>query len=379
MSSNIPTRDDSSQGSAGPGPYGRGAVSSDEMLPPVEPPSAKFIIQLFVVPAVIVAAVVLIWFVIESLARRGEQDPDTIVAALRSNNQARFQQAKDLADMLRLPQRYPEMKTNRELAQKLAAYVDELVEARSDAEADVTMRYFLVTSLGEFHVTDGLPALIKAARADSDRDVRRRAVNALAVLAGAMAELNQPLTDENLAEVLLELADSEDSLIRSETAFAIGVVASSPGADPRIASELEALADDTYTDARFNAAIGLARVGNPRAAEGLAEMLDAESIRSSLTGEKRLNESVTDESLQAQKAYKRNMIVGNSLTAIKQLLEHDGLPADRIAVLETALRQFLEAAPEVNEPAPMPQALVEEAERTLEQVQAYGQAERDSP
>src|SRR5689334_11582536 len=105
MSSSIPSGGDPSQGG---GAYGapRPVVSSDEMLPPIEPPSAGFIIQLFVVPAVIVACVVGVWFLIESLARQGEQDPAKIVASLRSPNQARFQQAKELADMLRLKERY---------------------------------------------------------------------------------------------------------------------------------------------------------------------------------------------------------------------------------------------------------------------------------
>src|SRR5215213_1368621 len=131
MTSSIPSKTEPSQPAS---------VSSDELLPPVEPPSAGFIIQLFVVPAVIVAAVVLLWFLIESLARRSEQDPDQIVAALRSSNQARFQRAKELADMLRLPERYPELKINRELAQKLAVYLDELVEAGDSSDASVAMR-----------------------------------------------------------------------------------------------------------------------------------------------------------------------------------------------------------------------------------------------
>src|SRR5439155_23866789 len=33
----------------------------EELLPPVEPPSARFIIQLFVVPALIVALIVAVW------------------------------------------------------------------------------------------------------------------------------------------------------------------------------------------------------------------------------------------------------------------------------------------------------------------------------
>src|SRR5687768_581572 len=116
MSSSIPSPNDPSQLKSGERYAPSHSVSSDELLPPVEPPSAGFIIQLFVIPAVIVAAVVLFWFVIESLARSGEQDPDQIVRDLRSNNQARFQRAKDLADMLRLPQRYPKLKVSHELA-----------------------------------------------------------------------------------------------------------------------------------------------------------------------------------------------------------------------------------------------------------------------
>ncbi|RIK77218.1 MAG: hypothetical protein DCC67_12930 [Planctomycetota bacterium] len=365
MSSSLPSRDGSSQGSA-PERYGRGAVSSDELLPPVEPPSAAFLMQLFVVPAVIVAAVVLVWFVIESLARRGEQDPDQIVAALRSNNQARFQQAKDLADMLRLPQRYPQIKTNRELAQKIAEYVNELVAAGSTAEADVTMRYFLVTALGEFHVPDGLPALIGAALNDPERDVRRRAINALAVLAGSMAERGQPLASEKLTAALLELAEDRDPLIRSEAAFTIGVVAAAPGADPRLAAALETLADDAYTDARFNAAVGLVRIGSPRAADALAEMLDPDSIRASLAGEKPLNASVTAEAVEANKTNKRNTILNTALDGIKQLLERPELPPESAATLRQALRRFLEAAPEMNQPAPVPRELIEKAGRALQ-------------
>jgi hypothetical protein len=204
-------------------------------LPPVEPPSAGFIIQLFVIPALIVAAVVLLWFVIESLARSGEQDPDKIVSELRSNNQARFQRAKELAEMLRLPQRYPKLKVSHELAEKLAEYLDELVEEGDDSDAAIAMRYFLATALGEFHVDDGLPVLVKTALDDRERDVRRRAINAIAVLVDAMANLKppRPIVSEELIEALVQLADDQDELIRSETAFALGVAAAPPKAEPQ--------------------------------------------------------------------------------------------------------------------------------------------------
>lgn len=373
MSSSIPPQNEFSQGVVdADNRYARARSSSDELLPPVEPPSAGFIIQLFVIPAVIVAAVVAIWFVIESLARRGEQDPAVIVAALKSNNQARFQQAKELADMLRLPQRYPEMKASHDLSHQIATYVDELVAAGRPEDAEVTMRIFLVTALGEFHVDDGLPSLLNAAQNDPERDVRRRAINAIAVLAGAMAGLKppQPLESEELTEALLKLADDQDELVRSETTFAIGVVAGTPDADPRLGEKLVELADDPYTDARFNAAAALARLGSPAAPAAVAEMFDADSLASSLSGEKALTEEVTEEALAAQKAFKRNMILSSALKSTNQLLATPALPAKAFAPLETAVEGFLKSLEKLQKTGPLPDELVDEAERTLVRVKA---------
>jgi len=347
-------------------------MSSDELLPPVEPPDAKFILQLFVVPAVIVAAVVLFWFVIESLARTGEEDVDQIVAALRSNNQARFQKANDLANMLRMPQRYPRLKTNRELAQKLAVLLDEQEAAADDAESAIRMRMFLASALGEFHVDDGLEALINAALNDPERDVRRKAVNSIAVLAGEMSQLSPPapLGGEKLVAALVKLAEDQDELIRSETAFALGVAALAPEADPRLVAALESLIDDPYTDARFNAAAAAARLGHPSAATAVAEMLDAESLATSLASEKAQAENVDERTLASQRAFKRNTIVNSALSAIEMLVAKKSLSAEDRQTLETALEEFIAAAPEVQQPAPLPKALVEGARRTLADVQS---------
>jgi HEAT repeat protein len=274
--------------------------------------------------------------------------------------------------MLQSPQRYPELKTNHELAQKLAALLDEQVTAGDDAEAAVTKRNFLCTALGEFHVDDGLGVLLKAARRDPQRDVRRRAVNAVAVLAGALGELKPPqyLKGDELVEALTALADDPDELIRSETAFALGVAAAGPDADPRLVAKLEELADDPYTDARFNAAVGLARLGNPRAGAALAEMLDAESIAASLSGEKAMTEEVSAEELRRQKAYKRNSIISNALSAIKLLLNHEGLPEATLEQLDGALTRFIASAPQIADPAPIAKEQLEAARQTLEQVRA---------
>ena len=52
-------------------------------LPPVEAPSAGFVIQLFVIPAVVVAVVIMVWLLFGKLAG-GERDPAEYVRRLRT-------------------------------------------------------------------------------------------------------------------------------------------------------------------------------------------------------------------------------------------------------------------------------------------------------
>jgi hypothetical protein len=348
-------------------------VSPDQLLPPVEPPSAGFLLQLFVVPAIIVACVVLVWFGIETLARSGQQDPAEIVAGLRSANG--FQQAKDLADMLAVPERYAKLRDSRELAQGVAKYVDEMIAAAGDAnrgqDADsaITMRYILVTLLGEMHVDDGMPALIKAATSDPERDVRRKAINAIAVLVGTLREASpeQYVASGELVDALVTLASDQDELLRSETAFAIGVAAQTKDADPRLVEELERLADDPYTDARFNAAVGLARMGSPLAPQAVAEMFDFEALAASIGGEKAITAEQSPEQLRGQQAYKRNTIVSSALSAVGMVLKSDP-PAATLAPLQTALEKFIADAPQIQDPAPVPREQVDAAKRMLERV-----------
>ena len=59
-----------------------------ENLPPVQPPSAGFIMQLFLVPGLIVAAVIAVWALFGKLSA-SEQDWRHLVAEVRSNNEHR--------------------------------------------------------------------------------------------------------------------------------------------------------------------------------------------------------------------------------------------------------------------------------------------------
>src|SRR6516165_6784046 len=54
-------------------------------LPPVEAPSASFVVQLFVIPAVVVAVVIVVWLLFGKLAG-GERDATEYVRQLRAPN-----------------------------------------------------------------------------------------------------------------------------------------------------------------------------------------------------------------------------------------------------------------------------------------------------
>src|SRR3954469_10482564 len=73
-----------------------GPLLSD--LPPVEAPSAGFIVQLFVIPAVVVAVVIVVWLLFGKLAG-GERDAREYVRLLRSP-EANWRAAFELASLI---------------------------------------------------------------------------------------------------------------------------------------------------------------------------------------------------------------------------------------------------------------------------------------
>jgi hypothetical protein len=351
-------------GSEKPGPAS--SLAADELLPPIEAPSGAFLLQLFVIPAVIVAAVVGLWLLVNSLVNRGATDPQAIVGVLRSSSQARFQKAKELADMLRMDQQYPHLKEDHELAGALADMLDTMRESGDEGESAVTMRWIVCGALGQFHVDDGLPALIGAARKDPDKDVRRKAIGAIATLSQSLQQLDPPqaLEHPELVPTLVALANqADDDLVRSETAFALGVLAKAPDADPAYLGELELLLEDFYPDARYNAATGLARLGDLRSIPTIIEMLDLDSIVGSVEGEQPFNEQVSQASLARQRGEKRDLILVNALKAVASLRE--GHSAQQLMPLRTAVEGFVTRAPGIDQPTKIPQSLIKAAEQVL--------------
>ena len=288
-------------------PESRG-LSPDDALPPVEPPSASFILQLFIVPGVIVLVVVMIWVMFNWLAQKGN-DRDAFVRALSRNNEARWQAAFNLANALRAERgaKNAKLTTDGELARQLAEILDREIDAGSMENNSISLRIYLSRALGEFKVADGLGVLIKAAKTEREQkegDVRRAALEGIALLAANVAEENHSLAgDAPLAEVLDKAAADSDPRTRAVAAVDLGVVDG-----PRNLEKLRAMLDDLNPDVRYNAALRLAQHGDPAAVGVLVEMLDQDETA-----------GVQSEKNEEMRPYKRAVITVNALRAAAQL------------------------------------------------------------
>src|SRR5438477_6351052 len=161
--------DDASGQPAGGERRGR---SADDALPPVEPPSAGFIIKLFVVPAVIVAVVVGVVICFQWVAQ-SEVDVKSYLDAIERNANNAWQCANDLAYLL---QKDEKLRADEATAARLSKIVTARVktgppqgEDEEQVLPEVRVRVFLCKALGEFTTPAALPGLLDAARPGGPR------------------------------------------------------------------------------------------------------------------------------------------------------------------------------------------------------------------
>lgn len=248
------------------------SLSPDDALPPVEPPSAGFLVQLFVIPGVIVAIIVVVWLLFHWLAHMGN-DPTQYIKQLRGNAETRWQAAVNLAGSMN-GQAGDSIKNDPKVAADLSSILDEEMKAASMEEGPIRMRRFLCQALGRFAVDVPMPSLINAARTQRDEkeiDVQRDAVQGLAVLVSTLHDSSLPKKFPELLPTLIEATKSSHDSLRAEAAFALCQVD-----DPAAIERLNVLLDDPYPNARFNAAGCLARRGDEAALPVILEMLDPE-------------------------------------------------------------------------------------------------------
>lgn len=335
----------------------------EELLPPVEQPSAKFIIQLFVVPALIVMGIVAVWLALNWLVRSATIDPNKLIEGIeRGPSVARWQRASELAEMLN-SNRYPELKQNKEVAAHLAQILDREIDQSKDgkdSQQDATLRYFLTSALGEFQVDDGVDALLKAAatnRGEDDKLVRRAAIEAIAVRAFNIQQLNPPqqLTNANLDSALVKLSQDEDPEIRLRAAFALGKLGT-----PAAIQRLEVLVNDPNVDTRTNAAIALAHRGNAKAVETLVEMLDLSEP--SREAEK------TESADKGEPGFKKAVVIASAIDAAHALARQN--PQADLSSVVKAFEQLVAADAKTLAAAHVPPSVGVDAKQALELLKA---------
>ncbi|MGI9447524.1 MAG: HEAT repeat domain-containing protein [Pirellulales bacterium] len=281
-------------------------INPDDSLPPVEPPSAAFLVQLFLVPGIIVAIIVCVWLAFHWLAHLGN-DPQAYVRTLRRANEGRWQAALNLANDLRGPNGSG-LKANIKLASELGSILDDEVDSGRTGEQSETLRLYLCRALGEFTVPEAAPALVRRVNENDDDPTTQAAIEALAVLATNLQNASRSLENkDDVVAAVLATSTSTNSRVRDACGFTLGVL----GGEKSIEG-LYRLMGDPSADVRSNAALGLARLGQTDAYETLSEMLSLEDIQ--------LDETVLDDKTQSER-YKRALVVVNALRGVTMLID----------------------------------------------------------
>ncbi len=281
-------------------------INPDDSLPPVEPPSAAFLVQLFLVPGIIVTIIVCVWLAFHWLAHLGN-DPQAYVRTLRRANEGRWQAALNLANDLRGPNGSG-LKANIKLASELGSILDDEVDSGRTGEQSETLRLYLCRALGEFTVPEAAPALVRRVNENDDDPTTQAAIEALAVLATNLQNASRSLENkDDVVAAVLATSTSTNSRVRDACGFTLGVL----GGEKSIEG-LYRLMGDPSADVRSNAALGLARLGQTDAYETLSEMLSLEDIQ--------LDETVLDDKTQSER-YKRALVVVNALRGVTMLID----------------------------------------------------------
>ncbi|HEY5315035.1 MAG TPA: HEAT repeat domain-containing protein [Pirellulales bacterium] len=297
-------------------------------LPPVQAPTGAFVVQLFVVPAVIVGVIAVLYGLFFWWGQVRNDDAEKYVQALDRDNQARWQAAVSLADALRDP-RNVELKQNAKIAVKLADVLEREIAAGSTDNSDLQLRVYLCHALGEFQVADGVPALLLAAKTQREPDekyVRFAALKALAVFVSRPGAGDRGR--EQILPVMLDASHDPEPLVRSTAAFALGALGG-----PQAVARLERMLTDASSNVRFNAATMLATQGQLAAVPVLTEMLDP----------KLAIEAGPEEEDEPEQDNKRIAVMVNGLRAARKLSAKH--PGEQLNRLRDAVQQ-LEASRE---------------------------------
>jgi len=158
------------------------------------------------------------------------------------------------------------------LARRLAEVLRREIHVGPWVPSRVSLAIYLCRTLGEIQAPDALDVLAEAASPVVPLDVRRAAVEAMAMLATRLPA-DQIRAHPGCQHALAAGREDSAGEMRAATAFALGVIGGR-----ETLPQLERLLRDPVADVRYNAAAALARLGDPAATAVLLEMLDDNRI-----------------------------------------------------------------------------------------------------
>jgi hypothetical protein len=275
---------------------GEGTALPD--LPPVEPPSAGFVVQLFVIPALVVLVVIVVWLLFGKLAH-GERDAMEYVRQLRSPK-ANWRMAHELASLINND---PKLASNPVLLGELSDLLSyELDLDAKDRDAELTE--FVTHALGKFQNREGrlekgdeVDSFVPLARALGPGYDERIRVAAAVSLAEHAARSPGKLDDPKAIAALAEAASSSASEpdLRRVAVYALGFFG---GNTSSLLRERVASDPDRYT--RYNASVALARRGDEASIPTLREMLSTSSLSKALEMDSESEKQSTIETIELQ-------------------------------------------------------------------------------
>jgi hypothetical protein len=265
--------------SSGRDPFANPAASAEKTttlpdLPPVEAPSAGFVVQLFVIPALVVVVVIIVWLLFGKLAG-GERDAMEYVRQLRSPT-ANWRLAFELASLI---QNDAAIGSD----PKLLGELTDLLSHELETNEDPKLIQYVALTLGAFRTleaktesgrtVDPLGTLGQALDRKYDLSIR---IAAAASLAKQAARVEGTLEGSPVIKNLGEAATAGDPELRQIAVYALGFFGGPTARDIL----RKRLAEDESRFVRYNAAVALARQGDLAAVPTLREMLSTAGLNS---------------------------------------------------------------------------------------------------
>ena len=312
-------------------------------LPPVETPSAAFIVQLFVIPAVVVIVFVVVYLLFGRIAG-GERTASEYVQKIKSDN-GDWRSAFELASLIQNDARLA-------ADPKLLGELTELLRSelrRKEANPDL-IRYLALT-LGVFQTVDArsdsgasvdpLAALAEALAPSRPDVVRQAAAESLARQAARMkGRLEHPGAVEALT---ITARDSEQSELRQLATYALGFF----GGEAAAAALRDRARTDPDGPVRYNAAAALARRGDLTAFPIMREMLSPKDLAQVVksTNDQETRHRIETIQLEALRALQVSAQNGEATLLTKLRPDVVALAGSDLATVRTEAKALLKILP----------------------------------